>query len=141
MNIDIVVIICGWLSDKDKISYLSIDNTFHMLKHIIHYEDMIIVTKIKKLPYYDQFTNIISDDVITFPKHITHLTFSHNFDQDIKGVIPSSVTHLTFGYSFDQDIKGVIPSSVTHLTINKSTYKNLKDDYDKLELKLKVMPY
>ena len=96
-------------------NYLSVNKTFLNLKNVVRYEDMVDVMKIKKLLYYDRFTNIKSDDIVIFPKGIQQITFGNYFNRYIKGTIPSSVTHLTFGFDFNKDIKGALPSSITHL--------------------------
>src|SRR5207248_1529097 len=60
------------------------------------------------------------------PSNVTHLTFGHDFNQDIKSAIPISVTHLTFGYKFNQNIKTAIPSNVTHLTFGHNFNQDIK---------------
>ena len=83
MNSDTVTIICEYLCDKDKISYLSTNTMFHMMKNIVRYENIISVLRIKKLPYYKQFTNIISNDVKSLPKSVTKLTFNKEGPQNV----------------------------------------------------------
>jgi len=145
--IDLIIQICIYLTDKDKINLLSINKQYHLIKNKIYYIEQIKKCKIINLFYYDNFINIICSNLINFPKNIkyltfgkifnkeikgaipnsvTHLTFGENFNQEIKGAIPNSVTHLTFGYCFDQDIKGAIPNSVTHLTFGDKFNKEIK---------------
>src|ERR1041384_4274010 len=102
MNADIIWIICLYLSDKDKINFLSSKNEFHTLKNTrLLFNDPIDKSKIMNLSYYNRFTNILSGNTINFPLCITKLTFHKYFNQDIKNAIPSrSVTHLTFGDHF-----------------------------------------
>ena len=147
MNIDIIRIICLYLSIKDKINFLSSKNEFHKLKNIIFFNDQICQSKIINLFYYNQFTNILTNNTINYPHsmikltftnkfnqgikgiplRVTHLTFGWYFNQDIKGAIPSNVTHLHFDYCFNQDIKGAIPLSVTHLTFGQNFNQDIKD--------------
>src|SRR6476620_2856327 len=130
MNTDIIRVICLYLSDKDKIQFLSSKNEFHKLKNTrLLFNDPINKSKIMNLFYYNRFTNILSDqNTINFPLCITKLTFDKYFNQNIKGVIPSSVTHLTFGRDFNQNIRDAIPSrSVTHLTFGYYFNQEIKD--------------
>ena len=88
-----------------------------MLKCSIYFDKEIHIDKIRKLYFFNKFTNILVDELVTLSLSVTHLTFSHKFNQNINDCIPSSVTHLTLGYRFAQSIEK-ISSSVTHLTIH-----------------------
>lgn len=105
--------------------------------------DQINVRKIKKSLWFDNFTNIFYNYIITTPKFVTHLTLTINceiiipttvthlalvdkFDQPIKNLIPSSIIHLIFGTEFNQCIKGNIPDSVTHLTFGCEFNQSIK---------------
>lgn len=55
---DIVLFICSFLNNKDKIHFLSICKFTHGLKQCPIYKDPIDLGKILKLNYYEQFTNI-----------------------------------------------------------------------------------
>ena len=116
---DIYIYICGFLPDVDKLYYLSTSNLMHVLKSKAIFNKQILIDKINGLWYYNQFINIITNNIYVFPKFITHLTFGYCFDQNIKDCIPNSVTHLTFGSSFDQNIENCIPKNVTHLIFGK----------------------
>jgi hypothetical protein len=128
MNNDIILFICRFLYDKDKLNFLSSSNKTNMLKNKIIFYRLVHINKIKHLQYFDQFVNIISDDICIFPKNIKQLTFGNTFNKKIKNdTIPSSVTHLTFGDKFDQKVKNRIPHSITHLTFGYYFNRNIKD--------------
>jgi len=109
---------------------------FDQLKYKIVYTGLISLSKIKQLPYFDNFESVMLDTIITnYPRHakfiyflangtnipfkVTHLTFGFDFNQPINNCIPSSVSHLIFGFRFNQPIKDITPSSVTHLTFGE----------------------
>jgi hypothetical protein len=131
---DLLIKITGELSDKQKIHTSMLSKRFDSLKHKYIYTEFITFSKIKVLPYFDNFENILLDitSVVVYPIcakfihflasepnvscGITHLTFDDSFNQPINDRIPSSVTHLTFGLYFNQLLNDCIPSSVSHLT-------------------------
>ena len=128
---DLIKYICLFLSESDKINYLSISRNMHLLKNTIQYFDKISINKIIKLSYYKQFTNIIWVDNIIIPNNslplnLAHLTFGRNFNQDIKGALPLNLTHLTFHGCFNQDIKGALPLNLTNLTFGYNFNKDIK---------------
>ena len=151
---DIYCYLCTFLTDRDKINFLSSSTTLHGFKSKIFLNDRIFINKITQLWYFDRFTNIITNQLGYIP-NISHVTFGNYFNQNIKDCIPASVTHLTFGYYFNQDIKdvsssipmqlcvtythltfgiyfnqnikGCIPASVTHLTFGYYFNQDIKD--------------
>lgn len=131
LPVEIIVDICNYLQDMDKISLTATCRDLHKVKNILFYDDIIEYRKIKNSPVKYNFRNLIINDgddvtdLLNF-KCLKYLTFGDNFNQDIKGYIPLTVTHLTFGFYFNQDIKGCIPSSVTHLKFGVRFNKNIK---------------
>src|SRR5436853_434969 len=124
--VDIVTIICEYLSDYDKLQFLLVSkNNFNHIKNI-YFRDLVCIDKVYGLWYYNNITNILCDKFMKFPLCITHLTFEWNFNQDIKSAIPESVTHLTFGFKFNQDITSAIPTSMTHLTFGNNFNQDIK---------------
>jgi hypothetical protein len=130
---DLIIKIMNELSDKHKIYMLMSSKQFNHLKFKIIYTELISISKIKSLSYFDNFESVSLDmytmrcpkyvkfihflvNSIDIPDEVTHLTFNHIFNKPIENCIPHSVTHLTFGWKFDQEIDNCIPSSVTHLT-------------------------
>ena len=94
---DIFCYICTFLRDIDKLKFLSLSSSTHILKFKIFFNDRVHIDKIISVIFFDRFTNIITDCLCKYPQHITHLTFGYKFNQYIKDCIPNSVTHLTFG--------------------------------------------
>lgn len=121
MNNDIIIYICNYLNDKDKISFLSINRHMNLIKNKVFYHEMVCINKIQGLWYINQIKNVVIKENVNLSKYIipniTNLTFGYNFNQCVKGYIPSQVTHLTFGQYFRQSLEGCIPPSVTHLTL------------------------
>lgn len=133
---EILIQICDYLSDRDKVAFTSISSDIIELKCKLVYRDKIDINRISNLPYFDNFESILIHCERTrrpklakqiyfiqlhctakqVPKYVTHLVFSYWFNQSIAGMIPASVTHLTFGTMFDHSIENNIPPSVTHLT-------------------------
>jgi len=81
-----------------------------------YFYGLVYLQGIIRSSWYDNFINVIVNDLVTLPLHIKDLTFGHFFDKPINDYIPSCVTHLTFGTRFNQPINGCIPLGVTHLT-------------------------
>ena len=64
MNPDILLkdnikIILSYLSNRNKINFLSTNKVFHQLKNEINYRKNVFCNKIKDLWYYEQFEKII----------------------------------------------------------------------------------
>jgi hypothetical protein len=130
---DLILKFAEPLSDKDKMAISMSSKILDQLKYKFTYHNEMLIDRISKLPYFDNFEHIMIiyskniypkkvkyvhfvTQTTSIPPQVTHLTFSSEFNRSIKNVIPMSVTHLTFGFSFNQPIKDCIPSSVTHLT-------------------------
>src|SRR5579872_2753739 len=125
---DNIVYIMTYLSDKEKIKFLSLSKKLHHHKIKVNYNEKVFIEQIIHLSYFDMFTFVkIRDMNNKLPKSIMHLQFNWNFNQDIKGYIPNSITHLNFGENFNQAIKDCIPNSVTHLTFNHCFNQDIKD--------------
>ena len=123
---DIYCHLCTFLTDIDKLNFLSSSTILHRFKSKVFFNDIILIDKIIHLWYLDRFTNIMAHKLGKYPRCLTHLTFGYHFNQDIKDCIPASVTHLTLGYCFNQDIKDCIPASVTHLTLGYCFNQDIK---------------
>ena len=98
---DIYCHLCTFLTNIDKLNFLSSSTILHGLKSKVFFNDRIPVDKITHLWYLDRFTNIMAYKLGKYPRCLTHLTFGDNFNQDIKDCIPASITHLTFGWYFN----------------------------------------
>ena len=98
---DIYYHLCTFLTDIDKLNFLSSSTILHRLKSKVFFNDIILIDKITHLWYLDRFTNIMISILGKYPRCLTHLTFGNCFNKDIKGCIPASVTHLTFGDCFN----------------------------------------
>lgn len=141
INIDIIIEICNYLSDKNKIMFLSVNKILDSNKNNIFYNDRTRYYNIKNLWYHDQFTDICVLDLCKLhilPKHvkklqiyylhygahipnsITHLIFESYFNQYINGIIPKNVTYLSLGSYYKKDIKDAIPITVKKLVISKN---------------------
>ena len=70
-NNDINIIICFFLNDIDKLSFLSTSQTFNSLKIEIFFNDIINLYKIINLYYFERFTNIFAYHVGPYPEYIT----------------------------------------------------------------------
>jgi len=123
---DITFSICEFLDNKNKIQFLSVNTTMDAYKDKVFYNDIADFYNIINLFYFDQFVNIYTDVLYTFPKHIKYLTFDSDFDEDVENDLPYGITHLCFLNYFKHSRCTSIPSSVTHLVINKGfCYNNI----------------
>lgn len=134
---EIISIVLVFISDKDKIYYLSTTRTLNQTKCSVTYDDKVDISKILLLSYKNNFTHVTHETYITtIPQGVTHLTYSGTNYKLKRGDVPTSVTHLmfngmtdkyiseyippvthlTFGGLFDQAITVNIPETVTHLT-------------------------
>jgi len=110
------------------------------------FRKIIEIKKITNTIWFDHFTNVVVDDLVTLPKFIERLMFDsdkpvngyiptsvnslifgRHFDWPIYNCIPSSVTFLVFGNYFNQPIKGCIPMSVTHLSFDYHFNQSIED--------------
>ena len=139
--------ICDNVDLKTWGNVLTLNKKINNLKHKIIIKHLMYYKRIKHLDNFDNFENIIVSEIvkwplnvrkITFtsqfnqdirnsiPNYVTHLCFGDRFNQDVKDCIPNSVTHLTFGYDFNQDVKDCIPNSITHLTFGQFFNQDIK---------------
>lgn len=146
---DVLLVVISYLTDKEKICFLSTTKKFHLFKKNIIFDEEVYVKRIAHLWYYDCFTNVRAYDSLVvqkftnlkrlvigqncncivskkLPNCIPHLIFGHHFNNDVRGIIPNSVTHLEFGDSFNQDIHDCIPNSVTHLEFGDSFNQDIR---------------
>lgn len=116
---DIIIYVCKFLSDADKIKFLSTSTHMHSLKNRTEYHSC-DVKKIYQLWYFNQFTQVTINDCATgnindyIPKNAKRLIIKTNYDGMIN--FPQSVTHLTCNGYFNQPIK--IPATITHLKLS-----------------------
>lgn len=135
LHSDIILVICGNLPDRDKLSFISVSKQIHPLRYKTLYTECYDCEKICAVPYFDRFTNIYvtyehkklpksithlhfdteERESITIPETVTHLSFCTIFYDNMDGQIPNSVTHLSIANSFAEPKHGVVPNSVTHL--------------------------
>lgn len=120
---DIIIYMCEFLSDIDKVFFLSANNTHHLLKNKIRFNEKTHVDKINKLTYYNRFANVITKkNIKKLPLNITHLTLSGTYHKNINKLIPKTVTHLTFMRTPQYDISEFFPTNITHVNIKESMY-------------------
>jgi hypothetical protein len=121
---DILIHVCIFLEDIDKINILLTSCSINKIKTKIYFNNKIHIKKILNHICYNRFTNIITDNVYNFPLNIKKLEFYNNFDKDIlsKSIIPNSITRLKFNRLFTSLIlPNCIPDSVTDLIFEKFT--------------------
>jgi hypothetical protein len=78
ISCDNILEICEFLSDFDKISFLSITTDCHKLKNKVVFTSRHNLKKVKKLWYFKQFRQVIiheKDNIQKLPSHIRHLTY------------------------------------------------------------------
>ena len=128
---DIVNYLCTFLTDRDKLSFLSVSSHYDSFKSKIFFNGQYPMKKINHLKYFDQFTNIIIGrlstrigDIMTDENSYLFLEY---FDQFTSIIIDRLKTHakttptknnhtyLLLKY-FDKINKYHIPSNVTHVT-------------------------
>lgn len=137
---DIIVYICTFLRNYDKIQFLSTCSYFHTLKNKVCFDgkrwrswsivNPIPVSKIKDLWYFDRFTHVEVDcDILKIPQCATNLllntgkiSHANYFYSNIR-CLTINGTRSYFGYDYSPH--NLIPSTVTKLVwINP-----LGDDY------------
>jgi len=95
--------ISSHLNDHEKISLTGTCTIMNKLKYKLIYCSEVNVRKISKLPYFDNFENIIMSLDCKIPKkakYVHHTAYARS--------IPTGVTHLTFSDNFDRSIKAYI---------------------------------
>lgn len=99
---NIISCIFSYLSSYDKYNFIMTNKNHYKFENKIQISNKIKRYIIKNSKFYNQFTNIITDEIITFPKSIKELIFMDNFNYSIENCISYSVTHLTFRDHFNQ---------------------------------------
>jgi len=114
---DVNIIISNNLSGKDVISFIKTCKNINRIKNKILYDIRVPVDSIKRLSYFNNFTNVVANNTVAvLPTLVTHLTFDDYFNELMPpNFVPRTVTHLTFGRDFNVSIRGCVPDSVTHL--------------------------
>jgi len=132
---DIIIKICDYLYDYDKLCFLSITKKHNERKKNIHFNEKVHVTKIKKLNYFDSFTNIkIEYGMDKYPKSLTSLTIDNNSDEDIE--IPKTIKNLTIKDANEKIIKNLC-EGIEKIEIG-FTIKNMKKYIPKSVKHLKI---
>ena len=122
MNNDIIVYVCSFINNEEKVKYLSLCHKNYSLIKQVYFNDRVRIFKAKQiLPKY-RFTNILWDlnlkqeikegNAIQIPNSVKYLTFGWYFNQEIKDCIPISVTYLTFFRHFPLEKRKDIPKSI-----------------------------
>ena len=89
MDCNTIILICNnYLSNADKLMLLSCSNSCHILKKYVFYNDLVYLSKISSLRYYDNFTNIYynirGNTNVKLPHYVTHLTFGMDLINPLK---------------------------------------------------------
>uniref|UniRef100_A0A6C0C7L0 F-box domain-containing protein n=1 Tax=viral metagenome TaxID=1070528 RepID=A0A6C0C7L0_9ZZZZ len=93
---DAILLLCHYLTDQEKIYFLSTSSKFDKLKMKTSFNTMIENNKILDLVYFDRFTNVtICRDYKRLPALVTHLTLYQGiYYNEYEKYIPNSVTHI-----------------------------------------------
>ncbi len=107
-----------YYTSKDYHLFAEIINTTHKIcKLLVFDENELNIVKnmnnIKELILGFLLDDTVSSDI--FPKKLTHLRFSANFDQPIID-LPKQLTHLVFGWNFNQKLDN-LPKGLNYLTV------------------------
>jgi len=57
-----------YLSNNEKVIIISLSQNYNELKYKLSFNDRVPLCNINGCPYYDNFTNIISNNLITLPE-------------------------------------------------------------------------
>lgn len=149
--LDIVVVICNYLSDNDIVHFITSVKHLHKMKYHIQLNNLYFPTaklfnllresKCKlfekqnnsRLAYFKNFINVkiyTAGDlnrIQNLPIRVKKILFVHNFDSSIKNKIPNTVEHLCFRNFYNQNIDKQIPNSVKYLSLNDNFNQNIKD--------------
>ncbi|AVG47860.1 F-box and FNIP repeat-containing [Acanthamoeba polyphaga mimivirus] len=128
--------ITGFLDDKSKRLFLSVNHLFNDLQSDIYYYELYDYETIGHLSYYNSFKQVkyIARDSF-IPKGVTNLIFQ-NYVPDITiGSIPDSVKEITFDDGFNKPIqKEYFPSGLRYLKFGQAFSQIIKDNLpDNLE--------
>jgi len=129
---DTTLKISEFLTDHEKIQLIATSKIFDNLKHKFAYREMIKISKICRLSYFDNFEHVrVSKEPSKYPKKLKHIYFKFKARapigyKNVYEIIPQSVTHLTLGHQLIQ----LRAPSVTHLHVyaclNPITTRNLQ---------------
>jgi hypothetical protein len=145
---DIILYICRYLNNRQKINFLSTTTITHQLKSKTYFKKRVVLGKIMGLFYFDQFENIFIDNkferlpsntkMIQFDKFykfsieslkdsikITHVILGDYFLEKIDW-LPSTIKFLSIGNIFRRSIKHTIPDSVTHLQLKNVLHESIE---------------
>lgn len=118
--LDIIKLICTYLSNFDINYFLSASKSLYKLKNQVQFINKHILTnKINKLPYYDSFVNlIISDDYCyTFPKNLQKINFNVT-NPKLFPLMPTTVTSVKIN-NFDwSSLKKITLPNIKKLVID-----------------------
>uniref|UniRef100_A0A6C0C7W4 F-box domain-containing protein n=1 Tax=viral metagenome TaxID=1070528 RepID=A0A6C0C7W4_9ZZZZ len=148
---DIHTHLCTFLSNIDKLNFLSVSKKYHGIKNVVSFEDEVNMAYVSHLWYYNSFCNVRicksfedNDDLevsnVMYPKNIARLKL-YNYKttlnipksvtdltcvlhKNISAYIPHGIKYLTFSCCDPENniyIDGHIPNTVTHLTINSNS--------------------
>lgn len=149
MNSDIVLCVCRYVNNCQKIAYLSVSKAMHQVKSKVAFKQCVNLYAIEGLFYFDQFEHVVVHErfevlpkntkvlrfaknfnesicELKYPPHITHMMLGPHFSQSIDGCIPDTVKYLWLGKRFQCDIDGLLPESVTHLVLGEHFNKVFK---------------
>lgn len=114
--VDVILQITDYLSDKEKINFLSVDKKTYLLVHHVTLNQYYKLNNIINLPFYDRFESVIIenyiDDKISFPKKIKQLVMILDDDVIIKN-LPKNIQTLAILGSSSIEIE--IPANVVFL--------------------------
>lgn len=96
MNIaDIFKMIISYLPMQDKVNVLSISKFHYNTIKLIFFDEPVVSNKIIKLPYFNNFTNIIVDKITNnMPNNVTHLKFAADFNKPIMKLTTETATKI-----------------------------------------------
>ncbi len=102
---EIISYICDFINDSEKIILLSLNKELNNCKNLTFYRNAVNYETIANLWYFDNFINVIINNLTILPKFITHLTFGREFNQSIQNAIPASVTHLEIPIRYNSQLQ------------------------------------
>src|SRR5688500_4722875 len=119
---DIYTQLCAFMSNVDKLNFLSVSKKYHAIKNLISFDDEVYMADISHLWYYNSFFNVRMcnaferDDLeicnVVYPKNIRRLTL-HNYRRTIN--IPSTVTDLKYIFRTNYISSVYVPNGVVYL--------------------------
>lgn len=106
MNHNVANKICSYLSDKERIRFISINKSFNLFKKFISYETT-ITSKNSNITYFDNFVNFkITNYNTQIPKNVKRLYVESDVDLDSIDFNSYKIDTLTFNtkYNFTKNI-------------------------------------